>query len=134
MSIKNKNYLNFIAYLQIIGIILVVLGHSFHEFPDGHNGTTMIIYRFFYSFRMPLFLFVSGFLLLFTTEVNHSNKTTLGFIKNKLKRLVFPMMVLTAITFIPRSLMSLVADDLLILLKNFTNFHTCKSDLGIAIR
>ena len=108
---KNKNYLNFIAYLQIIGIILVVLGHSFHEFPDGHHGTTMAIYRFFYSFRMPLFLFVSGFLLVFTTEISHSNKTVLSFIKNKIKRLLLPMMVLTAITFTPRSFMSFAADD-----------------------
>ena len=111
MNNKNKNYLNFIAYLQIIGIILVVFGHSFHEFPDGNHGTTMVIYRFFYSFRMPLFLFVSGFLLLFTTEISHSNKTPSGFIKNKLKRLVLPMIVITAITFIPRSFMSFAADD-----------------------
>lgn len=113
MDYKNKNYLNFIAYLQIIGIILVVLGHSFHEFPDGHHGTSMVVYRFFYSFRMPLFLFVSGFLLLFTTEANHSRKTPSGFIKNKLKRLLLPMMVLTAVTFIPRAYMSFASDDVI---------------------
>lgn len=108
---EHKNYLNFIAYLQIIGIILVVLGHSFHEFPDGQRGETLVIYRLFHSFRMPLFLFVSGFLLLFTTEVSHSNKTPLRFIESKLKRLLLPMMVLTAISFIPRVLMSYMADD-----------------------
>ena len=111
MDLKNKQYLNFIAYLQIIGIVLVVLGHSFHEFPDGYHGTTFVIYRFLHCFIMPLFLFVSGFLLLFTVEIGSSNKTPSAFIKNKLKRLVLPMMVLTVITFIPRAYMSFAADD-----------------------
>lgn len=110
---KNTEYLNFIAYLQIIGIILVVLGHSFHEFPDnGQNGTSLFLYRLCYSFRMPLFLFVSGFLMIYTTEVAHNPKITPGnFILNKIKRLMLPMVVLSAVTFVPRSLMSFAADD-----------------------
>ena len=60
---KHNKYFLFIAYLQIIGIVLVVLGHSFHEYPDGHHGDTMLMYKMLHSFRMPLFIFVSGFLL-----------------------------------------------------------------------
>lgn len=33
-----KQFLKFIAYLQVIGIVLVVLGPSFHEYPDGKGG------------------------------------------------------------------------------------------------
>lgn len=120
MSSSNTKYLNFIAYLQIIGIILVVFGHSFHEFPDGHNGTSLFIYRFFYSFRMPVFLFVSGFLLSYTTEFSQTKQTPSSFIINKLKRLLLPMIVLTAITFIPRTYLSFAADDKIQL--SFLNF------------
>lgn len=36
-----KQFIKFIAYLQVLGIILVVLGHSFHEYPDGAGGTPL---------------------------------------------------------------------------------------------
>ena len=64
-----KKYLKFIAYLQIIGIFLVVVGHSFHEYPDGDYGRSMLLYRMMHSFRMPLFMFVSGFLMVYTTRL-----------------------------------------------------------------
>lgn len=64
---SNERFVKFIAYMQVIGIILVVFGHSFHEYPDGNHGTSMLIYRMMFSFRMPTFMFVSGFLMAFTT-------------------------------------------------------------------
>lgn len=107
-------FLKFIAYLQIIGIILVVFGHSFHQYPDGHNGTSMLIYRLFYSFRMPLFMFVSGFLMIYTT-FKRGNRTPKirHFALKKVKRLLIPYVVLTLVTYIPRASMSGVADDTL---------------------
>lgn len=53
-----KTYLKFIGYMQIIAILLVVIGHSFHEYPDGMNGSSMLAYRMIYSFHMPLFIFI----------------------------------------------------------------------------
>lgn len=78
-----KQFLKFIAYLQVLGIILVVLGHSFHEYPDGAGGKTLLLYRMLHSFRMPLFMFVSGFLMVYTTRIRYSSgcpgiKTTYG--------------------------------------------------------
>ena len=61
-SVKSRregNFVKFVAYLQIIGIILVVLGHSFHEYPDGRMGDSVLILKMLQSFRMPLFIFVS---------------------------------------------------------------------------
>lgn len=66
---RKQPFLKFIAYLQVIGIILVVLGHSFHEYPDGNMGRSLLMYRMMYSFRMPLFMFVSGFLMVYTTKL-----------------------------------------------------------------
>ena len=108
-----RQIIKFIAYLQIIGIILVVFGHSFHEYPDGDMGKNLLIYRMMYSFRMPLFMFVSGFLMVFTTRMRASSaRPAIGrFVRQKLRRLLLPFAVLTIVTFIPRATMSGLADD-----------------------
>lgn len=108
---QNKDYLMFIAYAQIIGIILVVLGHSFHEFPDGKHGATLLIYRMCYNFHMPLFMFLSGFLLIYTTFGNNNYPSPTKFIKKKVLRLLIPYFVLTLVTYTPRALISDLADD-----------------------
>lgn len=105
---RHNCFLKFIAYLQIIGIILVVLGHSFHEYPDGCFGTSTLFYRMMSSFRMPLFMFVSGFLMIYT------KRPTTGitsFTVRKIKRLLLPFIVLTLVTLLPRTLLSSIADD-----------------------
>ncbi len=109
----SNSCLKFIAYLQIIGIILVVLGHSFHEYPDGQLGHTMLLYRMMYSFRMPVFMFTSGFLMAYTAFIRSgSNSLSVSrFTVKKVKRLLIPFVTLSLITFIPRSLMSGMADD-----------------------
>ncbi|MDE7414039.1 MAG: acyltransferase [Muribaculaceae bacterium] len=106
---KERKFFLFIAYLQIIGIILVVMGHSFHEYPGGDEGKGMLWYRMLFTVRMPLFMFVSGFLMAFTTS-----RKSIGwgsFAMGKVKRLMVPYLVLTIITFVPRALMSGLADD-----------------------
>lgn len=105
-------FLKFIAYLQVIGIILVVFGHSFHEYPDGAHGTSLLIYRLCYNFRMPLFMFVSGFLMLYTTFKRSGEPPSIRrFTLKKIKRLLIPYAVLTLVTYVPRAAMSGIADD-----------------------
>lgn len=109
----NSHFLRFIAYLQVIGIILVVLGHSFHEYPDGVMGHSLLAYRMLYSFHMPLFMFISGFLMVYTAKAT-SEKTAASiskFVRKKIERLLLPFVVLTVITFVPRAMMSGMADD-----------------------
>lgn len=109
----SNNFLKFIAILQTIGIILVVFGHSFHEHPGGDMGFDMLIYRMFHSFRMPLFMFVSGFLMVFTTFKNDRKPlpSINKFFSNKAKRLLLPFIVISALVFIPRALLSDYADS-----------------------
>lgn len=112
-SCQKGNFVKFIAYMQVIGIILVVFGHSFHEYPDGHHGTSMLIYRMMFSFRMPTFMFVSGFLMAYTTFLNqkkHSLSVNV-FVLTKVKRLLVPYFVLTLVTFYPRAAMNSMSDD-----------------------
>lgn len=126
---KPARFLKFIAYLQTIGIILVVLGHSFHEYPDGNHGWNLLSYRMMYSFRMPLFMFVSGFLMIYT------KKSTTGissFVNQKIKRLLIPFIVLTLITYYPRILMSGIADDNVVLsIDSFWKSFVCFNSLTI---
>lgn len=104
--------MKYVAYLQAIGIILVVFGHSFHEYPDGDYGRTLIVYRMMYSFRMPLFMFVSGFLMLFTMKRRGNRvRPWRQFFANKLTRLMIPFVVVSAVAFVPRAVMSGMADD-----------------------
>lgn len=107
-------FVKFIAYLQVIGIVLVVLGHSFHEFPDGAHGSRLLAFRLIYSFHMPLFLFVSGFLMLYSTFGRNGYPPSVGtFTLRKARRLLVPYLVLTLITYFPRAWMSGMADDAL---------------------
>lgn len=113
---RQNAYIRFIAYLQVIGIVLVVLGHSLHEYPDGDFGGTTLLYRIFMYVRMPLFMFVSGFLMVYTTGVAADVRTTSrAFITGKVKRLLLPFLVLTVVTFLPRAMLSPIADDAMLL-------------------
>ena len=98
--------------MQIIGIILVVLGHSFHEYPDGDHGMSTMLYRMMYSFRMPTFMFVSGFLMVYTTHIRRIDPPAIkDFLTSKVKRLLLPFFVLSLVTFVPRAMMTGMADD-----------------------
>lgn len=111
-KLNSTRFLKFIAYLQIIGIVLVVFGHSFHEYPNSNHGTNLLIYRMLHSFRMPLFMFVSGFLMYYTTHIIRDKKPSfIHFFKTKVLRLILPFLVLTLITFVPRTMLSNMADD-----------------------
>lgn len=105
---ENK-FLKFVAYLQILGIILVVFGHSCHLYPDGSHGHGLLVYRMMYSFRMPLFMFTSGFLLLLTTDARPSG--WLRFSAGKVQRLLLPFVCLCAVVFVPRVWLNGLSDE-----------------------
>lgn len=105
-----KQQLKFISYMQVIGIILVVLGHSMHEYPERHGYGTLL-YQLIYSFHMPLFMFVSGFLMIYSARGRDNLTGWTGFFKSKAKRLLLPFVTLSAVTFFPRAAMSSMADD-----------------------
>lgn len=59
MNQTNKNY--FVDNVKVLLIFLVVFGHLIERYIDT-NDTLMGIYMFIYTFHMPLFIFISGFL------------------------------------------------------------------------
>ncbi len=108
-----KPHLKFVSYMQVICIILVVLGHSFHLYPDGRYGESLVIKKMIYSFHMPAFMFVSGFLMCYSSLSvgNRNDKGVFYFFVQKFSRLLLPYLVLTAVTFIPRASLNFMADD-----------------------
>ena len=58
---KEEKRISYIAQAQLIGCLLVVLGHSI---PLNWNVPNLIYNTdvFIYTFHMPLFFFISGFL------------------------------------------------------------------------
>ena len=99
----------YISYLKVIGIILVVFGHSFHEWNGVFEDT--VLYRIFMVMRMPLFTFTSGYTLAYCFMSRPTHRSYREFVINKAWRLLLPFFALNAVTFFPRVMLSDIADD-----------------------
>lgn len=86
-----------ILFLQTFGILLVVLGHSGENIP--------YLTKWIYSFHMPLFIFISGYLLDYTSKNGIENINYIIFIKKKIKRLLIPYVVISSLAYIPKYLL-----------------------------
>lgn len=86
-----------ILFLQCFGILLVVLGHSGEDIP--------YLTKWIYSFHMPLFIFISGYLLEHTSKNGIENINLLKFIKKKLIRLIIPYVVISSLAYVPKYLL-----------------------------
>ncbi|MGL5125906.1 MAG: acyltransferase family protein [Fusobacteriaceae bacterium] len=98
---KTKKYFHEITLAKGIGIILVILGHSFSftGFDILNNSINNYIFKTIYSYHMPLFFLISGFLS--NNEIENLNKK---FYFAKIKRLMIPYFFINIIDAIPRYL------------------------------
>lgn len=99
---EEKKYYDELTILKGIGIILVVLGHSFvfRKFTITNNNLiNKYIHDTIYSFHMPLFFIVAGFLT--NSYKDNLNKK---FYISKIKRLLIPYIFINIIDAIPRHL------------------------------
>ncbi len=87
---KMKDRLIYIDRLKGFAIFLVVMGHVIQN--NVANGTQNALFQIIYSFHMPLFFFLSGYIADKTTKINTIN-TFLKFIKNKSISLLLPMLI-----------------------------------------
>ena len=88
-----------ISLLRAIAIILVVLGHATRDMyhPNAHMyspGVTplleMLIKKYIYSFHIPLFFWISGYVHYYSTIEHASKRGVLESIKKKIRRLIIP--------------------------------------------
>lgn len=100
----DKGKIKFIANARCIGILLVVFGHSF-PFDVYISPVLWKIKDFIYVFHMPLFLFISGYLL---TE-NHRSPGE--YIRRRGTRLLIPYFALSLVAFVPKAIMQRFLND-----------------------
>ncbi|MCF0217404.1 MAG: acyltransferase [Fibrobacteraceae bacterium] len=91
-----QNEIVWLSVLQGFAMLLVVLGHVFHG--EAHYNWELTLQQVIYSFHMPLFMCVSGYLFYFTAI--KKNKNYLDVVKNKAVRLLIPYFVLSVVTIV----------------------------------
>lgn len=95
-----------ISFLQVFGIVLVVAGHSDYQNTDNP------VHAWIYSFHMPLFMFISGFLLCYGILKRGTALAAIrlygshGFIYKKICRLLIPYVFISTLAFFPKAMMS----------------------------
>lgn len=89
MEAVSNNRISYIDQLKGITIFLVVLGHLIE-----HNaGRNNFLWTFIYSFHMPLFMFISGYLANVTFKIDHLNFSNIVlFIGKKSRTLLLPFL------------------------------------------
>lgn len=106
---ENRN--NLISFLQVWGILLVVIGHSNICLPDPNP----VVRQWLYTFHMPLFIFISGYLLQYTLFRKKSSicimvESSYGaFVLQKAKRLLLPYVFISSMVFLPKVYLSFYA-------------------------
>lgn len=96
--------IEWLSILQGWSMLLVVVGHVTLTgiFGDTRYPIASTIERIIYSFHMPLFMFISGYLFYMTKIAK--DKTYGDVILNKLLRLGIPYLFFTCLTFVPKIL------------------------------
>ncbi len=97
---NNRKMSNEISLLYTIGVLLTILGHSH---PNDWTTFPAQPVEFIYSFHMPLFFCISGYL--FARSGSLERDGYLKWIGDKSKRLLIPYFVISAISFIPKTLL-----------------------------
>lgn len=101
---ETKNKIGFIAAARCIGILLVVFGHSY-PFDVYISPALWTVKNFIYTFHMPLFLFLSGYLVTYNTRPAGS------YIRRRAARLMIPYFALSVIAFVPKALVQQFLND-----------------------
>ena len=106
---KKRQEIQFINFLQFIGPIFVILGHSLNGIPlEGF--WRIFTKKWIYMFHMPLFFMIAGYLLASNNWIKEKNYKS--FIKKKFYRLVVPYLVWNGIFYVPKYfLQTYLVDD-----------------------
>lgn len=101
--------LSHIAFVQTIGPVFVILGHSLNGMPQ-QGFWYAFTKEWIYIFHMSLFFFISGYL--FSFSKGFSMKRTYGeYIKNKCFRLMLPYIFWNLLFFMPKLLLNRYLPD-----------------------
>lgn len=101
-----KEKIKWLSILQGWSMLLVVIGHVVltDNMFDNNYPLSSYIYCIIYSFHMPLFIFISGWLLNYTCI--KKNRPYIKMIKSKAERLLIPFYTFTIITMVIKIILS----------------------------
>lgn len=109
-TITKKKEIQYISFLQFIGPIFVILGHSLNGMSIETGPWWMLTKDWIYIFHMPLFFMVSGYLLSHSDWMKGNSYG--NFIKKKFLRLIVPYLFWNILFFVPKLLLqSFLADS-----------------------
>lgn len=100
---QTKNRISYISQAQLIGCLLVILGHSIPlswQIPN----SIYVADTFLYTFHMPMFFFISGYLFVKTNSLERYSFS--AYMIKRAKRLLIPYFVMTFIGFFPKLLLN----------------------------
>lgn len=103
VSRPTSNRITFVDGLFVFAMVLVVVGHC--GFTPEFN--ISYLHRWIYSFHMPIFFWLSGYLLNLQRERGYDDYAK--FLKKKSLRLLLPLFVLTTLVYYPKVLLSAFA-------------------------
>ena len=108
MRATRKKYLIDIERLTGLTILLVVVGHLVTGQDINAPGLEWykFLKRYIYSFHMPLFMFVSGFLFYYTLPKFSNKKDYWHYVRKKIIRLFPSYLIFSMIIFIAKLLLS----------------------------
>lgn len=95
---------SWISTARVVGILLVVLGHSY-PFDVSIPIVLNQLRDFIYTFHMPLFIVISGYLSVL------SNRRASEYIAVRAKKLLIPYFVLSLAAFVPKMLVQQYLND-----------------------
>lgn len=94
---KNQNRIGFVSFLQFVGVISVIFGHSMNSIDVPTIYTE--VKAWIYTFHMPLFFFISGFLFSYKNGYERGYKKV---ISNRFSRLIIPYVIWNSIFIFPK--------------------------------
>lgn len=104
-----KSNLGYISLIKNIALLLVILGHAGciyagrwqYDVVNKYSNILKYITEYIYSFHMPLFVFVSGYIYSYSKNIKKKYSCRKEFIINKLKRLIVPYLITSILFMIP---------------------------------
>lgn len=97
MATKGKDKNRQIVLMTLFAMTCVVIGHS----DIDKSFTELWIFRWVYTFHMPLFFFISGFLFCLTMPMAKLRDTSFAaFMKKKAVRLLIPFLFINTVIFL----------------------------------
>lgn len=101
-----RKKINWLLILQGLAMLWVVIGHSPLKMDDSMPLFAKVLYEIAYSFHMPLFILISGYLFYMTRlhKPEMEGWTYKSIMFDKLKRLGIPFVVFTIIAMVMKSL------------------------------